>query len=224
MRRPVKPFVTEYKASNRRSLSAPNEQSFFDNDQASAKSFDALTRSEPEDSHGAAMRAADALFSIPSAAKASSDDPAIVEARLEKPGTPPEKNGGRILRVLDEEPIAVFTALEVEHAPKRRGRKPGSKNKPKVIASGATSAPAEPDSGPLAANEAAVALPHRPVRGPVTPAIRKVAALAAASAPPSPQTASPAPTTRQVKRFTWVRDRLKPGEGWKRRRLPKVCW
>jgi hypothetical protein len=110
--------------------------------------------------------------------------------------------------VLDEAPPPELVALEVEHAPKRRGRKPGSKNKPKPIVALTLDAIDEPETElgfefdpPAFATEARV------------PAVRRIEALPSDGAP-----------ARPPKKNAWMRDRLRPGEEWKRRRLPRVCW
>ena len=119
----------------------------------------------------------------------------------------PERLGGRILQAIDDTPVDPFAALEAERAPKRRGRKPGSKNKPKL-----------PIAAMAAANEKndillPAAFPDtklRRARGHET----KLPAVLAASSPDRP---------RVNERFAWVRTKLRPGEKWKRR-LPKVAW
>lgn len=74
MRRPLKPFITEYKASNRRGHAPSGEAVVVERqpaaervftserDRFATKAFESPTRAEPEDSYEAAMRAADALF------------------------------------------------------------------------------------------------------------------------------------------------------------------
>lgn len=234
MRRPVKPFVTEYKASSRRNPAASGEQGVFESERPAPKSFDFMQRPDSDDYYDAAMRAADALFSIPSSAGpagsnpdgATRDDMSPPPRHFDDEGQPDisfsEKGGGRILRVLDEAPPPEYAALEAELTPKRRGRKPGSKNKPK------TAMPAQAalmrDLTPPAPVQ-----PAPVVTVPAMPAARKIPALTvqAATKPASAVELAPldgdAPT-RSGKRFSWVRDNLKPGEEWKRRRLPRVCW
>ncbi|VVC53610.1 hypothetical protein RHAL1_00491 [Beijerinckiaceae bacterium RH AL1] len=126
---------------------------------------------------------------------------------------PVPPTSGRILRAIDEPPspeMLEMQRLEAEHAPKKRGRKPGSKNKPKVAA--LVSEPIEDEEEPVA--------PPPPAAAPVVPVVSVAAALAAraiATAPRKVQAAAP------NERYAWVRTRLKPGQQWKRR-LPKVAW
>jgi hypothetical protein len=192
MRRPLKPFIKEYRTSGRRPPSGSDSPS------QSEQPSDLFGKLRPgagapdaDDSYEAALRAADALFR-------QDEDPPAAASEPEAPGfaeDPPAPQSGRILRVIDEAPLQQFAELEALHAPKRRGRKPGSKNKPKPEHEVIASAPIE-----LALSAAAVAASPRPV-----------------------------PRVAQVKigradRFSWVRDRLRPGEEWKRRRLPRICW
>lgn len=204
MRRPLKPFVTEYKGSRR--ASPPfGEPAPVENERPAPKLAEARPRPEPEDSYEAAMRAADALFSAPVERKVEAHGKQQENSGQPHTDAPSERNGGRILRVIDEAPPPQFAALEAEFAPKRRGRKPGSKNKPKMPA-------LTPAFEPQAVDHAltvSAAVPQHVT----APAQRQVVALS--DAPPAP---------RGEKRYPWVRDRLKPGEDWKRRRLPRVCW
>ena len=139
-------------------------------------------------------------------------------------------SGGRILQAIEAAPAEdPFAALEAERAPKRRGRKPGSKNKPKL-----------PGSVSAAALDMATKTLNRSQR---TPTQRRasqrldagarteaIVALLAEPANPAP-IAMPARRTpavtatagKQRDRFAWVRTKLQPGEKWKRR-LPKVAW
>lgn len=204
MRRPLKPFVTEYKGSRRASPQS-GEPATFENERSAPKLAEARPRSEPEDSYEAAMRAADALFSAPVERKVESPREQQEDSGQPLAGVPSERNGGRILRVIDEAPPPQLAALEAEFAPKRRGRKPGSKNKPKMPALAPAS---EPRAIEHALPISAVVPQHVAV-----PTHRQVVALSDAT-----------PGPRGEKRFPWVRDRLRPGEDWKRRRLPRVCW
>ena len=233
MRRPLKPFVTEYKASNRRNPGAPSEQGLFESDRPAPKPFDYMMKAESEDSYDAAMKAADALFSIPAEPKpetgtrrpTSDTAPQHMTAPQHigegSPQTvsssqtaPSERGTGRILRVLDEQPPPEYAALEVEHAPKRRGRKPGSKNRPKATIAALVDGQTE---APIAYAAPDIILPIAAT--PAVPAVRKVPALVS-----EPQLTNGALAVFRGKRSTWGRDKLKPGEDWKRRRLPRVCW
>lgn len=212
MRRPLKPFVTEYKQSNRKSSTQLVEPPALETDNPAPKLADGFFK-DPDDSYEAALRAADALFSVkPASAKPADGPPGNggLESQAAGPQSPskeeaapsseaprPEKNGGRILRVIDEEPLPQVVALEAERAPKRRGRKPGSKNKPK-IASGET----------MSATSDVVLFPSAPALS--GQSVAQIEALVA--------------VPRNAKRAGWGRGRLRPGEDWKRRRLPRVCW
>ena len=234
MRRPLKPFVTEYKTPNRRPPAGPSDQPASDTERSPPKLFDMRAKPDSEDSYEAAMRAADALFSSPS-------KPAPVEAD-EQPAAPAmiwseteadaavarngSNGGGRILRVLDETPPPEYAALEAAHAPKRRGRKPGSKNKPKVAMPAIAPAASETFDDLTGLEEAPKqtsrrARTHAPTFDAASPAPTHLAARAVQTVAALPAGAS---TPRDDKRFSWVRDKLKPGEEWKRRRLPRVCW
>ncbi len=212
MRRPLKPFVTEYKGA-RRAAPAFGEQNSLVSERPAPKPVEARTQSQPDsdDSYEAAMRAADALFSSSSDRRAESRaEPSPAGPQADVAGfTSPERGGGRILRAIEEPPSPQFAAREAELAPKRRGRKPGSKNKPKIPA--LTSM-----NGDFAGTQITPAPVHAvdaTIPRSAMPSHRPIAAAAAA-----------APSLRSERRFPWVRDRLKPGEYWKRRRLPKVCW
>ena len=142
MRRPLKPFVTEYKPSSRRQSASgrsvqPVEGEGFAPKPNASHRLDAGDRDvnhRSEDSYEAALRAADALFSPARKAGTGDDRAADGDEGVEHPQSAPAK-GGRILRVIDEPPSEVLSAME-EEGPKRRGRKPGSKNKPKIPATG----------------------------------------------------------------------------------------
>jgi hypothetical protein len=179
-----------------------------------------MPRLAPDDSYDAAMRAADAFFSIPSsedqadsrAARISDDAPLDPVERA--PATP-EKAGGRILRVLDEAPPQEYSALEAEHAPKRRGRKPGSRNKPKRQ-DDATAAPPDIERPSIST---------RPKTAPITvPSVAALPPRLSVAATPARAIEEEARAVRDQRRFPWISDRLKPGEDWKRRRLPRICW
>ena len=246
MRRPLKPFVTEYKPSTRRQLAPTRQPQPFATETAKAVEggrFDHAPRSD--DSYEAAMRAADALFS-PQRDKAQpslesvGDD--LAEANWSR-----DVGRGRILRAVDEPSRGPMSErmdeLEREHAPKRRGRKPGSKNKPKTdrpMVSGlatvvtASDTPAVPASsvdgtaGSAAAHDPSIGsgdpehgrLPQE--RDAREPEVRDQGDGPRAVAEDTASHVMPLPS-RARRRFSWVRTKLKPGQEWKRR-LPKVCW
>lgn len=112
MRRPVRPFTVEHKKSGR---AAPAPES--------AVIEMPLPPPEPARTkplEGGRWAAAEALFSIP-----APSEPAAPTSQIAPGAT------GRILPSLDEPPAPVF--VFEDEAPKRRGRKPGSRNKaPKI--------------------------------------------------------------------------------------------
>jgi hypothetical protein len=245
MRRPVKPFVTEYKGPSRR----PPQQAAASlrrahEDHATAplvnESFlrGGLDHAHPvDDSYEAAMRAADALFSPnrhkPQSGSSSPESPASFDAAPHDMASGASPRGGRILRVLDEPPIPGLAELEEERAPKRRGRKPGSKNKPKLGIAGPSAIRGAGAAEPFdwSSSFPAVLTPQAAQATPAyqaSPARSRVAALAETPAAPHRavrrvQAASSDYAARNETRFAWVRTKLAPGEQWKRR-LPKVCW
>ncbi len=238
MRRPVKPFVTEYKGNARRlppqaglSLKlededqpAPHRQGTWRSEAArSSDSQRSPGLSHPaDDSYEAALRAADALFSnSPKRTDTSSgqkDEADHADAAVSSTA-PAHPGAGRILRVLDEAQPQAVTDHEVEHTPKRRGRKPGSKNKPKAL----TAFIEEPVE-----THAAERTPVAPLQ---TPAIMtmpdeqgsRVAASVAPAPAPTQTVRAPGLPRPRVEPYAWVKTKLKPGERWKRR-LPKVAW
>ena len=245
MRRPLKPFVTEYKGTNRRPkdgagvfgaepdpaiAEAPTRKTTKSAEPrtASPKAATSTRRGEAqrstdtpryngapaEDSYEAAMRAADALFSGAPPREASPQVEAVhahdvfsKQESMPQPGAETPSGSGRILRVLDEAPDPAILAMEAERTPKRRGRKPGSKNKPKSLPDGhsfaPTAAPPEPARAVAGSSDHGDTPPGRSL--------------------PSAVVYFPAMPSRSGERFAWVRTKLKPGEAWKRR-LPKVIW
>ncbi len=203
MRRPVKPFVTEYKAPNRRSSGRNGEDLFStagNGEPASRRSSDAGTHGE--NAYEAAMKAADAIFSpvidrsreVEDASAPQRNEPSVEAADAPAPAR-------RILRAMDEPPPP--EVIDFQEPPRRRGRKPGSKNKPKLVVAEAEAPPdfVEQENDDLEDED-------------------DVTEIATA---PSPTFPSVPYRSRNSERFPWVRTKLKPGEQWKRR-LPKVCW
>ena len=253
MRRPMKPFVTEYKPSSRRQLSAPRHPQSFANEPASPKPsetgwFEASSRTD--DSYEAALRAADALFSPQKDKPDHAGDDATAAGGVRDTAG---RGSGRILRVLDEPPPErtsdLMSELEREHAPKRRGRKPGSKNRPKADR-------AVPPSAAPASDIQAFDARTRHIPSPFEVADRDERADDPAAdtgddvgatqgeavardqhdsdhrdvGQDDPEVIARETTkpvaglrSRERRRFSWVRTTLKPGQEWKRR-LPKVCW
>ncbi len=257
MRRPMKPFVTEYKPSTRRQLSATRHAQPFAAEPAPAKTGENTrleATSRTDDSYGAALRAADALFS-PQKDKPSPDHGDAADGGARDANG---RNSGRILRVLDE-PVPELTSgmmgdLEREHAPKRRGRKPGSKNRPKAdraaapeTVSDATTrhAPSTLHAHPrfdasdphdtsadaaggdtVARNVALDRVDQHAARHDAEPGgAGSDGATLITQAADSSEAGEPVAVhpSRERRRFSWVRTKLKPGQEWKRR-LPKVCW
>lgn len=202
MRRQSKPFVTEYKSSSRRSKDAFGQDPQGDID---------LSRlaAGADDGYDAAMRAADALFSpkraeaTQAAAPTTTAAPPAEATEAARAAPIPERPAGRILQAIEEAPADPFAELEALHAPKRRGRKPGSKNKPKAAA---IERPAPMVDAPR----------------PAIPAVAVMAAVVAARPSEATEGESTGATPRG-ERFGWVRTKLRPGERWKRR-IPKVAW
>lgn len=176
------------------------------------------------------MRAADALFAPqPSKPTIAAEPEAFSATDIDKvfstpsslpeadlgtadPGRTDAANGaGRILQAIEEPVADQLAELEIERTPKPRGRRPGSKNKPK---SGmADTGIAVAAAVPCVAEQAEVAQNDAPKTAPVRPAM--VAPMVVAR----PNLAS----RKRGERFGWVRTRLRPGEKWKRR-LPKIAW
>ena len=111
MRRPVRPFTVEHKKSGR--ATTAQEPAVMEMPAPPPEP----ERSKPQE--GGRWAAAEALFSIPS--------PSVEDAPYPEAGA---GGTGRILRSLDE-PAAPAFVFEDEPI-KRRGRKPGSRNKPRA--------------------------------------------------------------------------------------------
>ena len=125
MRRPLKPFVTEYKPSSRRQSAsgrsvqpAEGEAAFAPKPNGSPRleASDRDVNHRSEDSYEAALRAADALFSPARKAGTGDDRAPDGDEGVEHPRSAPAK-GGRILRVIDEPPSEVLTVMEEERGP-----------------------------------------------------------------------------------------------------------
>lgn len=291
MRRPVKPFVTEYKGSTRRPKEASEADQTFNIEAFPARSnggrhdpdldtgpgdasagdprarpTESRTRSKAsqrsdagrlnaangEDSYEAALRAADALFSPASPSQnghqakpdRSAAAPVSPEPDAGETSKAPPSGSGRILRSLDEPPPPSFADRE-EALPKRRGRKPGSKNKPKIPSPdhgagrehrAASFEAAEWTRSPAPAASARFAPAHAPSARllPARPSAGRAGGRADISATSRFAQAVPvaggvptigrlAAVRQQGQRFSWVRTTLTPGQRWKRR-LPKVIW
>ena len=173
-----------------------------------------------EDSYEAALRAADALFSAAPVHRSINETSTPVADAIFAP-KPDDAAGtaaagsGRILRVVDEEEAPEHGALEAERTPKRRGRKPGSKNKPKIVVTN---------------EDATFALPNRHAKADWTTLFddedeTDEDETITPSTPLLPHRAFVVPSLRLrgEGRFAWVRTKLGPGESWKKR-LPKILW
>lgn len=238
MRRQVRPFVTEYRGNARRSRDLPKDLTDTSDQPGNvvrgrlADGQRGFATESLDDSYEAAMRAADALFApapprqdpLPSAPEpvaaysapsAASLDGDVTAAIAEPDGARPEPPR-RILQAIEPASEDRFAALEAERAPKRRGRKPGSKNKPKVVVSDDWAA--QPSPVPLARHAA------RPIDlfETAAPTGQEAAADGDDLAPLPDDAAMPTPRGRS-ERFGWKRSGLRPGERWKRR-LPKIAW
>ena len=239
MRRQVKPFVTEYRGSVRRTrdvngagdlqteMQAPRSRTF-------AEAERAFHAEAPDDSYEAALRAADALFAASAPEPVDRRDPAIrsvsdtsvgevsfVETPPPAPATPidhePTVSPGRILQAIEPAVEDRFAALEAERAPKRRGRKPGSKNKPKIFVGDDWAAAETSTLGNVRALHAFLPPPPSSVAK-----LDKATDLGNREPADSDEVADdalPRPRGRTDK-FGWKRAGLRPGERWKRR-LPK---
>ncbi len=238
MRRQLKPFVTEYRVSNRRSKE-PSLRGEHDTARPAEADQDVFgmaperTRADrfqtdgASGSYKAAMKAADALFAVrkPSPTHDAGETEAgphatDPRASAREPGATAAAR--RILQVIEDPashaqaqlsvPVRAETAqvdalqeaeavraepapieVSVDEPAARRGRKPGSKNKPKPVAMSTLETPVE--------------------------------AVVAVAAPPATLTEVDMTADHRQRRdpFPWVRTRLRPGEKWKRR-LPKVAW
>lgn len=255
MRRQVKPFVTEYRGTPRRTKDLPAGGDPHQEGQASrsrsyAEAQKVFQPESPEDSYEAAMRAADALFSSeraepaqepvkpPSASSAfrtaptEADDAFVQDAGAQlhedrQADAPPR----RILQAIEPPQEDRFAALEAERAPKRRGRKPGSKNKPKLQVGDDWAAAMQPVAASTSTKPAARS---RVAASPVPAAprfsladfiveddIEEPAIEGVEVEVPAVDDALPPPRGRTDK-FGWKREGLRPGERWKRR-LPKAA-
>jgi hypothetical protein len=155
MRKPIKPFAVETRRTGRKPLSSPGIVMPRDDEAPKTQQPDwPPLRDEDEDSYGAAMRAADALFSRPA--------PAPVEPGPQEgePSASLAEPPRRILQSLNEDDhIARLLAEEAEHRP-RRGRKPREAgDAAPVSAPRATIAPVEPapEAAPAMAGQQLVA-------------------------------------------------------------------
>ena len=231
MRRQAKPFVTEYRGAARRTKDTGGD---LHGETPRHRAYDEAQRmfqpdtNQPdfgEDSYDAALRAADALFAAPvQPARSEVYAPWPVEAQPwpERHWLPEEERSvsahsedplpaasaapRRILQAIEPPAEDRYAALEAERAPKRRGRKPGSKNKPKIVVGDDWLA--------------TVAVPSEPsgtaTRSPVLPSIAVPVAFANDDLDESE-------IEGRTGRFMRKRDGLRPGERWKRR-LPKAAW
>ena len=264
MRRQVKPFVTEYRGSPRRSKDLHPSGDLQQEVQAPRSRFaeaEKMFHGDGQDnSYEAALRAADALFDAspskaePAQHKGSVGDPELrtssqtssasqAASAFRNPADDitrevfTEEDFGeaseqadryaasaprRILQAIEPPAEDRFAALEAERAPKRRGRKPGSKNKPKIVAGDDWAVPIE--------RPAAVTVPALPA----APS-RVIDAMSFFSEPDHDKTGAPLvvvdavdgepplPRLRsRTEKFNWKREGLRPGERWKRR-LPKAA-
>lgn len=186
MRRPIRPFTVETKKGARRADKAETTPTPFL--ELEPEPVAERQRSTPQ------MKAAQALF----------DKPAPTPAQ---PGAP--EAGARILRSLIEPPPVLPVPDDFPDEPVRRGRKPGSKNKPREIALLGSKKPELPlwldciANGDVGEQEAAsVAEPSHE--------------------PPAILTAAPLELTSLLRKGRIERDQMPRGERWKAR-LPRFA-
>lgn len=193
MRRPLRPFTVETKKGARRAdkpsqpVQAPSP--FLEPEPVTER-----RRSSPQ------MKAAQALFEKPEPARAL-------------PGVP--EAGARILRSLIEPPPPPLIFDDIADEPKRRGRKPGSKNKPRDVSlSPKTLARPESFASPKHRSKFAAFMVDGEAEQPEAP-----------RAQPAPQLATlqqPADLTSLRRNGRLSRDQLPRGERWKAR-LPRYA-
>lgn len=225
MRRQSKPFVTEYRSSNRRAKGGSGSQVGLDGKASESEAPRVSWPPAEDDGLNAAHAAADRFFASPGT---SSSDRSGASTHA---GASGDAGRGRILQAIEEPAPLATEPAEAERAdfeqaayalPKRRGRKPGSKRT--AVRSSEheqTELPVDLDAADLFEDVdgpmAEVASPDRPTApAQAIPSTSLVSATSLLAASSSRQ-------RRRGERFSWVRTKLRPGERWKRR-LPKVAW
>jgi hypothetical protein len=167
MRKPIKPFAVETRRTGRKPLSSKPLSSpgiVMPRDDEAARppqpEWPPL-REDDEDSYGAAMRAADALFSRPAPApveQGSFEGEGPASASLAEPPR-------RILQSLNEDDhILRLLAEEAEHRPKR-GRKPREAHEPAPMRLVRAIAPVAPAPEPEVAQAASQPMPAGVISG-----------------------------------------------------------
>jgi hypothetical protein len=213
MRQPLKPFSVEVRHTARRKQSAANNPP-----------RDLLSSLGPskDESYDAALKAADALFgpssmAAPAAEALTAKDVFETAAAIFSPMSP-QRAPGRILQAIEEPPPIDATSVEIEKAPARRGRPPGSKNKVQRPAAAAKrpifqaideEIDADEKLPPAAADELIAALfgDHETID----------------ETPAAPRASITVMEMGERLRFSWIHKELQPGERWKRR-MSRVCW
>ncbi len=166
MRKPIKPFAVETRRAGRKPLGNPitnatpslsstiSRMALEDETPKSGPDWPSFLENGDDDSYGAAMRAADALFSRPA------PEPDRAEGADAPPDIVPAGPPRRILQSLNEDDhIARLLAEEAEDRPKR-GRRPREPS----------DAPAVPEAACLVAQEVSVVVPEPAVALLATPA------------------------------------------------------
>lgn len=192
MRRPIRPFTVETKKGARRA-DKPSEAAPMPFLELEPEPVAERRRATPQ------MKAAQALFEKPAPAPA-------------QPGAP--EAGARILRSLVEPPPILPVFDDIPDEPKRRGRKPGSKNKPR--------------EGALASSRLASAKkPAHPLWPDFMVIVDATGSVTASAPEPAYEpaaisAAAPLELTSLRRKGRLARDQLPRGERWKAR-LPRFA-
>jgi hypothetical protein len=190
MRKPIKPFAVETRRTGRKPVPGPGIVMPREDEPAKSQQPEwPPLREDDEDSYGAAMRAADALFSRPAPAPVEQGSFAGEGSASGSLAEPPR----RILQSLNEDDhISRLLAEEAEHRPKR-GRKPRD------------------------ADEAAPMRSARVTNAPVAPAPEAEPALAASQ--PMPAGVISGYVRGEIYARYARHQQVRPGEQWRKRGL-----
>lgn len=199
MRRQIRPFTVERKR-NARAPAPETPESGIEKDSSPAPLAPEPPQPllAPKKTDAPRWAAAEALFSTPAPAAAAAPSPASA------PGA------GRILPSLDEPAPVLHPSYDVDEAPKRRGRKPGSRNKPRNM-------PRDPQQGPKTIGTVMRDLFEFWAKEDAENGDARTSEPPAAA----PDGAAPAPLALR-RRGRAVRDELPRGQRWKAR-LPRFA-